>query len=230
MNEKPKIKSIIFVGEVLCAYQRDSMSAEINVPEINLNQIPFLQRNVATIVSQTLLHSFYQKVQQGEHLSFDTVSKLLKIGYAFILLQIAAKLIYEKNGYKIKDTITELSMENLENLIKNMDAKLTISGQPVETSTRFIEGSLSYLRKATAIVYLMSERGQEKYKAIKKLSNTKFSCEPAVELSMLLDILGWNIQNMDNKINFNEIIKQVKDIQSEEEYGLKEFKAFFDDQ
>ena len=90
------------------------------------------------------------------------ITKILKAGYALLLLQIAAKVIYEKNGFCVTDKESQLSFEALKNMVKEMNANLTLSGQPIETETRFIEGSLSYLRKATALMYIISDAGHGK--------------------------------------------------------------------
>ena len=44
-----------------------------------------------------------------------------------------------------------------------MDANLFVDGQPIDTQDRFIEGSLSYLRKSVAIIYIICGQSECKY-------------------------------------------------------------------
>jgi hypothetical protein len=126
----------------------------------DISSANILELNVVDVVIEYALLAYFDKAVNGETISIADLSNLLKIGYALLLLQIAARVIYEQNEFYIKDRDNELIIDRLISMVKNMDAKLMISGQPIETSTRFVEGSLSYLRKITALIYILSERDQ----------------------------------------------------------------------
>ena len=85
------------------------------------------------------------------------MSKLMKIWYAFVLLQISAKIKYEKSGFLIRNRGDIVNMESLINVIKNMESINTESGKLIDISKRFIEGSLSFMRKMIIIVLLIVE-------------------------------------------------------------------------
>lgn len=69
----------------------------------------------------------------------------------------------------------------------------------------------------------------EHHKTIKQLSNDRFGCEQSTEVSMLLNIIGWDIETQHEKFDFYKIIEQVEASPLEEEYGLKEFKEYIND-
>ena len=116
-----------------------------------------LNINVSNIIVDTLIKLYYQKSHEGKEIEFNKISKLMKIWYAYILLQIAAKIKYEECGFLIKNRGDIVNMESLVNLIKNMDATITVSGQLIDISKRFVEGSLSFMRKMIAIVLIIME-------------------------------------------------------------------------
>lgn len=149
----------------------------------DLSSSNFFELNIADVIIDYALLAYFNEAINNELMSMGELSNLLKIGYALLLLQISARVIYEKNEFYIKNRESELSIDNLTSMIKNMNAKLMISGQPIETSDRFVEGSLSYLRKVTALIYILCDRNQgyfsqanfiEHHHEIKKLSNSMF--------------------------------------------------------
>lgn len=153
LNENSKLRTFLKINETLLNYEE---VVECGNP-IVLND-DFLKNDFSEIITERLITIFFQKSLKGEGLNDETILNLIKAGYALVLLQIAAKVIYEKNGFKIEDRQNEMSYENLFKMVKNMNANLTVAGQPIETSTKFIEASLSYLRKAVAIVYVISQK------------------------------------------------------------------------
>ena len=47
---------------------------------------------------------------------------------------------------------------------------------------------------------------------------------------MLLTLLGWDIEKEQNKFDFYQVIQEVQEMMSTEEYGIKQFKEYFDKQ
>lgn len=193
------------------------------------------------MIVDTLIKYYFQTTHENKNIEFEKVSKLMKISYAFVLLQISAKIKYEESGFMIKNKSDKINMESLLSLIKTMDATITVSGQLIDISKRFVEGSLSFLRKMIATVLIIMESKsigkhlifliflESHAKIIKKLANRNFSTDPSKELSMLLELMGWN-DKFDNKnFDFYSIIEQVKNIDSEKDELILWFKSYFDD-
>lgn len=157
LSEAPKLRSILLLGRAMIAPENTKKLVDLNLPDINISECSIFKANIPSMIIQSVLCLYYRKVSEEKKLDFDKVSSLLKLGYALTLYQISAAIIYEKNGYRIEDQSTTLSIESIRQMVKSMDAKLTVAGQSIETESRFIEGSLSYLRKATAIIYLVSD-------------------------------------------------------------------------
>ena len=125
-------------------------------------------------------------------------------------------MIYEKNGFNIKNPNTNLSFEDLVSVIKNQDVNLTVNGQSVDLQTRFMEGSLSFLRKIEAAVVIITgieeAENQTHVKFFKKLENKNFGCYLNKEFFVLMNLMGW-LEDEIQQYDFYKIIKQVYQIE-----------------
>ena len=200
---------------------------------------PLTELNVGAITIDTLLKLYFTKMSDCQELTQDLISDFLLISYSLVLTQISAKLVYEESSYNIKNPGEVFTFQNLLDLVKNKDLNLTVSGQSVDIETKFIEGSLSFLRKAVATVIIITglDEGEDHklpsgkstdstIKYLKKLSNASNAFESKTELSMLMNIMGW-LKDEINDIDFYAVIEQVLSMPESDEYGVKQFQQYF---
>lgn len=221
---------------MLCTYSSDSVQTKpeksgISDKECILDYSAFknlnlLTENIGGLIPDILLRMHYNETMKGKQLDPLIMSSLLKCGYALVLLQIAAKLIYEGHEFKIKNPQSAIKFEDLVDVVKNKNVNLSVDGQSIDIEARFVEGSLSYLRKIVATVILITgieESGSGKTKLpnftidnvshckiLKKLSNKNFSCDPRKELYMLMNLMGWIDESKHESIDFYSIITDAQ--------------------
>jgi len=213
LNETPKLKSILKMVESLIRFDTDE-DAQVDLAMPGCFKENFLKIDLSDLVTYLAITEYYDITKRELEFDFENFQELMKIGYALVLLQISARLMFEKQGFKIENFHKEITFENLTQLVETMNAGLEVGGQPIETSTKYIEGSLSYLRKMAILVHILTDRTREFKKEIKNLSNPASTCEPDVELSTLLNILGFDIQDLSNNVAFIDIIKEVQSIEA----------------
>ena len=217
LSEKDKIRSLLIVFQMLWRNKQneDAIDNSLFFGEININK-PIHELNVSDIAIESLLRLYFLKILCGEVIEFDAISRLLKITFALVLLQISGRVIYEKNSFNIKNPNTNLSFEDLVSVIKNQDVNLTVNGQSVDLQTRFMEGSLSFLRKIVAAVIIITgieeAENQTHVKLFKKLKNKNFGCDSNKEFFMLMNLMGW-LEDEIQQYDFYKIIKEVCQIE-----------------
>jgi hypothetical protein len=157
LSEKEKIRSVLIISKLMTTYSLSFDKNEIILPKPKLSETDFFKMNVSSSITQAIIYDYFHQAVNEKAYKMKNLVKFIKMGYVFILLQIAARVIYEQNGYYISNWKTKLSIPVLEDMVKHQNADLTIAGLSIETSKRFIDGSLSYLRKAAGLVSLFSK-------------------------------------------------------------------------
>lgn len=157
ISEKERIRSVLIISKLLTTYSLCFDKKEINLPKPTLLDTQFFKVNVSSFITQAIIIDYFYHAANETSYTMTNLIKLAKMGYALLLLQIAARVIYEQKGYYISNWKTTLSIPVLEDMVKNQNAELAISGLSIETSKRFIDGSLSYLRKAAGLVSLFGK-------------------------------------------------------------------------
>lgn len=234
LSEKDKIRSLLTVFQILWMYKQDEDTKTISsyFTPINIEK-PIHELNVSNIAIESLLKLYFFKTLSGELIEFETISSLLKIAFSLVLLQIAARVIYEKNSFNIKNPNSYLKFEDLISVIKDQDVNLTVNGQSVDLYTRFIEGSLSFLRKVVASVVIITGTDEAEShshsKLFKRLENKNFGCDPNKEFFMLMNLMGW-LEDEIEQFDFFKIIKEVTQIEKTQCIYSEKLKSYFEDQ
>lgn len=160
---------MLLISKILSTYNSTDEEAEMPLCHSNLEESNILYLDISKFMVEYLLDNFLTQSITKNSYEISSFFKLAKMGYSILLLQIAARVIYEQNGYFLKDWKASLILSALEEMIRKQNADLTLSGLPIETSRRFIEGSLPYLRKVAATLNLLLSKENSKGNRMFKL-------------------------------------------------------------
>jgi hypothetical protein len=164
LTEWEKLRTVLMISKILLTWREIDHRTIFGRYEVYLKRYTLFQLNISEWIIFTLTQDFlFQTISKN---SYETSNSLdyIKIGYAILLLQIAARVIYKQNGYFVEDYETTLTLPKLVNMVKEQNAHSNLSRLDIETPKKFIEGSLSYLRKAAATLNLFLSKQNRKSK------------------------------------------------------------------